>query len=163
MTTDNGHPGGLSSQATESDVSALRASIPDAGKTYVSEGVQMYCDYAPDERGDPTIEQWFFANCEDDPNDGYGYLEIFVKEIVQTQVCGMLAVYYRQWFNPEGEKLWGRKRVVGNLASLKAIISRRKMMAIAKAIEARSGETERLDPQDESAVACDLPKDTGHA
>lgn len=33
----------------------------------------------------------------------------------------------------------------------------------AKAIEARSGETERLDPQDESAGRQALPKDTGHA
>jgi hypothetical protein len=101
-----------------------------AGKTYRSGLVKMYVDYAPDERGDPTIEQWFFVGSEDDGHDGDGWLEIYVKEIVPTQQCGTLAVYYRQWFNPEGERIWSRKRVVGNLASLKAVISRRKMTPI---------------------------------
>ena len=102
-----------------------------AGLTYRSEAVQMYCEHAPDNRGDPTVEVWMFRLCEDDPHEGNGWLEIHVKEIVQTQSCGTLAVYYRQWFNPEGERLWSRRRVIGNLASLRSLIRRRKMSPIA--------------------------------
>ena len=104
--------------------------VPEAGMTFRSVGVQMFLEHAPDQHGDPTVEMWCFANDEDDPHHGYGHLEIFVKEIVPTQQCGTLAVYYRQWFNPEGDPIWSRKRVVANLASLKAVISRRKMSTI---------------------------------
>lgn len=96
------------------------------GETYRSEGIQMFSWCAPDQRGDPTVEVWAFRG-EDDPDHGEGHLEIYVHEIVPTQNSGTLAVYYRQWFNPEGERLWSRKRAVGNLASLKALIRRRKM------------------------------------
>ena len=103
---------------------------PEAGKTYRSIGFAMFVDYHPDYRGDPTAEVWSFRNAEDDQHDGDGWLEIFVKEIVQTQQCGTLAVYYRQWFNPEGERIWSRKRVIGNLSSLRALMRRRGMSEV---------------------------------
>ncbi|ARR53511.1 hypothetical protein HY78_08785 [Rhizorhabdus wittichii DC-6] len=87
----------------------------------------MYTQYSNDSRGDPTVEAWLFTQCEEDGCEGYGWLEIDVHEIVETERSGTLAVYYRQWFNPEGERLWSRKRVIGNLASLRAVIQRRKM------------------------------------
>jgi len=98
----------------------------EVGKTYSSIGfaMKLYCE--PDDHGDPVIEKWSLAFKEED-DDGDGWLEIYVHEIVETERSGTLAVYYRQWFNPEGEKLWSRKRKVGNLASLQRIISSRQM------------------------------------
>lgn len=103
---------------------------PEVGKTYRSHGVEMYSQYALDERNDPTVEMWFFRNDEDDPSGGHGWLEVTIKEIVETQHCGTLVVYHRQWFNPEGEKLWGSKRKIGNLSSMRALFRRRKMTMV---------------------------------
>jgi hypothetical protein len=81
-----------------------------------------------DSDGAPTSDMWTFAN-EDDCVEGYGWLEVHVHEIVQTERSGALAVYYRQWFAPDGEPAWGKRpqRKVGALGSLKSLIRRRKM------------------------------------
>lgn len=97
------------------------------GAVFQSQGVQMFTDYRPDDRGDPTVEVWCFAHSEDDPHHGYGHLRVSVLEILQSQRSGDLAVYRKQWFTPEDEPLNGGRRVVGSLVSLKALISRRKM------------------------------------
>lgn len=119
------------------------ASIPIAGAIYTGGDTQMYIDYLLDAHGDPTVEKWFFANCEDDPNDGHGWLEVKVREILETRTCGTIAVYYKQWFAPDGEPLARARRQVGSLSSLKALIRRRKL--VAKAIEAGTAKTERKE------------------
>ena len=100
-----------------------------AGDVYHSEPYSMFIEYAPDERGDPTVELWRFTSCEDDGEDGAGYLELRVHEILETKYSGTLAVYYRQWFAPDGEPAWGNRprRVIGSVASLRNLIRRRKM------------------------------------
>lgn len=98
-----------------------------AGAVLWSEGVQMFTDYLPDERGDPTVEKWAFAHSEDDPHGGYGHLMLTVLEIVPSVSSGTLAVYRKQWIAPDGEPLSKGRRVVGSLSSLKALVSRRKM------------------------------------
>lgn len=103
------------------------------GAVFQSEGVQMFTDYLPDDRGDPTIERWTFAHSEDEPNHGYGHLRVSVLEIVQSQRSGLLAVYRKQWWTPENEPLNAGRRIVGSLSSLKGLISRRKMTAIGDA------------------------------
>lgn len=102
---------------------------PLAGQVYRSQGYAMFTDYVADSQGDPTAELWRFAG-EEDPTEGFGYLEIRVHEIVETAASGTLAVYHRQWFAPDGEPAWGnrRKRVIGAVGSLKALIRRRKMV-----------------------------------
>ena len=106
-------------------MSSEPSKVINAGDVFRGSETQMFTDYLPDQRGDPTIEKWVFANCEDDPNEGYGWLVVTVREIVPTETCGQLAVYYRQWFAPDGEPLSRGRRTVGGLASLKALISRR--------------------------------------
>lgn len=110
----------------------MNNSTPSAGVTYRCPGVQMFVAYDRDASGDPTVEVWRWASSEDDPHDGYGCLEITVHEIVETTRSGTLAVYYRQWFNPEGEPIASRSRKVASLGSLKSLIRRRKMTAIAR-------------------------------
>jgi len=85
-------------------------------------------DTGLDSDGAPTGEMWTFAG-EDDGVEGYGWLEVRVHEIVETERSGALAVYYRQWFAPDGTPAWGNRphRKVGSLSSLKALIRRRKM------------------------------------
>ena len=73
-----------------------------------------------------------------------------------TNASGWLAVYYRQWFSPEGEPAWGTRprRVVGSLGSLKALVRRRKMTAqgmsagTAKTPQAVEGEARQPGPED---------------
>lgn len=81
-----------------------------------------------DSDGAPANEVWAFAS-EDDHVEGHGWLELRIHEIVETRISGVVAVYYRQWFAPDGQPAWGKKpkRVVGSLGSLKALIRRRKM------------------------------------
>ncbi|QUT04006.1 hypothetical protein KFK14_12705 [Sphingobium phenoxybenzoativorans] len=102
-----------------------------SGGVYRSEGYGMFTDYAPDFRGDLTIELWRFSG-EDDPQEGFGYLEISVHEIVETSSSGTIAIYYRQWFAPDGAPAWGnrRKRVIGSIGSLNALIRRRQMTEV---------------------------------
>lgn len=100
--------------------------------SYRSEGYAMcFIETGRDEHGAPLREVWAFAS-EDDYIEGHGWLEVRVHEVVETERSGALAVYYRQWFAPDGEPAWGKrpKRQVGSLASLKALISRRKMQPI---------------------------------
>ena len=87
-----------------------------------------------DSDGAPISEMWTFAS-EDDYVEGYGWLEVRVHEIVETEHSGTLAVYYRQWFAPDGEPAWRKspQRKVGALGSLKSLIRRRKMEPIARA------------------------------
>jgi len=126
MKEDSGAQDGLSQ--AEPEVSALRASIPSAGDVYYSVGYSMFVDHVSDEHGDPVVELWRFAG-EDDYPDGNGWLQIRVHEIVETKQSGRLAVYYRQWFAPDGEPAWGnrQKRVIGSIGSLRALIRRRGM------------------------------------
>lgn len=98
-----------------------------AGDVFRSEGIQMFLGYDRDEYGAPTVERWEFANSPDDPNGGYGYLQVTVMEIVPTVFCGTLAVYRRQWFGPDDEPMSAGRRVAGSLSSLKALLSRRRM------------------------------------
>lgn len=109
-----------------SDTSTLTA-----GQVYKSEGYSMFVDYVSDYRGDPTVEQWRFSG-EDDGSDGFGWLQLRIQEIVPTIRSGTLAVYYRQWFAPDGEPAWGNreKRVIGSIGSLRALIGRRKMTLV---------------------------------
>ena len=104
---------------------------PNAGETYKSEGYSMFVDYVSDYRGDPTVEQWRFSG-EDDGSDGFGWLQLRVHEVVKTRHSGTLAVYYRQWFAPDGTPAWGNreKRVIGAIGSLKALIRRRNMTLV---------------------------------
>lgn len=103
-----------------------------AGSVWRSQGYAMFIDHVSDFQGDPTVELWRFSG-EDDPNEGEGHLEVTIHEIVDTQASGTLAVYYRQWLAPDGEPAWGnqRKRVIGSVGSLKALIRRRKMQVLA--------------------------------
>ena len=91
-------------------------------------------DTGRDSDGAPISEMWTFAS-EDDYVEGYGWLEVRVHEIVETEHSGTLAVYYRQWFAPDGEPAWRKspQRKVGALGSLKSLIRRRKMEPIARA------------------------------
>lgn len=133
-------------------VSPVPASIPCAGEIYRSEEYAMtLIDTGRDSDGAPIAEMWAFAS-EDDGVEGYGWLEVRVHEIVPSEHSGTLAVYYRQWFAPNGEPAWGTrpKRTVGSFGSLKSLIRRRKMTA--KAIEARQGGNAEGGAVHESAV-----------
>lgn len=92
----------------------------------------MWLDHVQDCQGDPTVELWRFQADETDGCDGYGWLELSIHEVVETERSGTLAVYYRQWFAPDGRPAWGsrKKRVIGAIGSLKALIRRRKMQLI---------------------------------
>lgn len=103
----------------------------------------MFVDHVADERGDPTVELWRFAG-EDDGEEGFGWLEVRLHEVVETERSGLLAVYYRQWFDPHGQPAWGNrpKRTIGSVGSLKSLIRRRKMKLLtAIATETRRAET----------------------
>lgn len=102
----------------------------EAGQVWRSQGYAMVIDHQSDFRGDPTLDMWRFAN-EDDGTDGFGWLEVRVHEITETERSGTLAVYYRQWFAPDGEPAWGKRpqRKIGSVGSLKSLIRRRKMAA----------------------------------
>ena len=118
--------------------------IPSAGQLYRSQPYAMTTiDTGRDADGAPLAEIWTFAT-EDDGVLGYGWLEVRVHEIVPTNASGWLAVYYRQWFSPEGEPAWGTrpKRVVGSLGSLKALIRRRKMTAQGMSAEGENSRSE---------------------
>ena len=96
---------------------------------YRSQGYAMCTiETGRDSDGAPISDMWMFAN-EDDYVEGHGWLEVRVHEIVETERSGALAVYYRQWFAPDGQPAWGKKpkRQVGSLGSLKALIRRRGM------------------------------------
>lgn len=84
-----------------------------------------------DADGAPISDMWTFAD-ETSGVEGYGWLDVRVHEIVETEQSGTLAVYYRQWFAPDGEPAWGKRpqRKVGALGSLKSLIRRRKMVPI---------------------------------
>lgn len=147
--TPNGGPEdgrvGSADQALVSDQANLRCPDPsgfdpsrlpyrpftlEAGQVWRSEGYAMFVDYEADSRGDPTVELWRFAG-EDDCQEGYGWLEVRLHEIVDTDRSGTLAVYYRQWFAPDGAPAWGKRpqRKIGAIGSLKSLIRRRKMVA----------------------------------
>lgn len=99
------------------------------GQSYRSQGYAMATfDQGRDADGAPLHEVWGFAD-EDSGSDGDGWLDLRIHEIVETQHSGTLVVYYRQWFAPDGEPAFGMKprRRVGSLASVKALIRRRKM------------------------------------
>jgi len=117
-------------------VPAQKGSVMEE-RVYRSQGYAMATfDQGRDADGAPIHEVWGFAD-EDSGSEGDGYLELRIHEIVETQKSGTLAVYYRQWFAPDGEPAFGMKpkRRVGSLASVKALINRRKMQPIdAKAI-----------------------------
>lgn len=98
-----------------------------AGTTFRSAPVGMMIVHSPDERRDPTVETWVFANEMEDDEDGCGWLEVSVTEVIDTKTAGKLAVYYRRWFNPEGEPMARPYRRVASISSLKALIGRRKM------------------------------------
>jgi hypothetical protein len=110
-------------------------------------------DHGRDADGAPLHEVWGFAD-EDSGSEGDGWLELRVHEIVQTERSGTLAVYYRQWFAPDGEPAFSKqpKRRVGSLASVKALINRRKMEP-ASGIEAGTGETpQEVRPEGQEPV-----------
>ena len=105
------------------------AGFDPSRKHYRSQDYAMCSiDTGRDSDGAPISEMWIFEN-EDHPAEGNGWLEVRVHEIVETQQSGTLAVYYRQWFAPDGEPAWAKKpqRKVGALSSLKSLIRRRKM------------------------------------
>jgi hypothetical protein len=125
----------------------------EAGQVWRSEGYAMFIDHERDARGDPTVETWRFAG-EDDGEDGFGWLEVHLHEVVDTARSGVLAVYYRQWFAPDGQPAWGNrpKRTIGAVGSLKALIRRRKMrLQPAIATEARRAETTKIGSVHEGA------------
>lgn len=115
-----------------SDQAAARLAPPGFDPSswhYRSQGYAMCTiETGRDADGAPISDMWTFAN-EDDYVEGHGWLEVRVHEIVETERSGALAVYYRQWFAPDGQPAWGKKpkRQVGSLGSLKALIRRREM------------------------------------
>jgi len=131
---EEGQDGGASpdgDRALVSDQAAPRLAPSgfDPSRVYRSQGYAMATfDQGRDADGAPLHEVWGFAD-EDSGSEGDGYLELRIHEIVETQKSGTLAVYYRQWFAPDGEPAFGMqpKRRVGSLASVKALINRRKM------------------------------------
>ncbi|UIJ43743.1 hypothetical protein LZK98_11640 [Sphingomonas cannabina] len=124
-------PDGTGLSSVDRSPTGLGASRFDPSrKHYRSQGYAMCTiDSGRDRDGAPISEVWTFAS-EDDYVEGYGWLEVRVHEIVETERSGALAVYYRQWFAPDGEPAWGKRpqRKVGALGSLKSLIRRRKMM-----------------------------------
>jgi hypothetical protein len=99
---------------------------PAEGDLWVQDGIGMNIAYHNDDRGDPTIEYWAFADPNDDDCE-CGRLEIRVHEILPSAKSGTLAVYYRQWFTPDGEPNGKPRRKVTALASLTALIRSRRM------------------------------------
>jgi len=96
---------------------------------YRSQGYAMVLvNQGRDADGAPLREVWAFAD-EDSGSEGDGWLDLTIHEIVRTEKSGTLVVYYRHWFAPDGEPAFAKraKRRVGSLASVKALISRRKM------------------------------------
>jgi hypothetical protein len=111
-------------------------------------------DDGRDPDGAPLREVWCFAN-EDTGSHGDGWLELRIHEIVETARSGTLAVYYRQWLAPDGEPAFGKqpKRRVGSLASVKALIARRKMTpasGMQLREDAKAAEAEGLQPVPEA-------------
>jgi len=216
MTSDNGHPGGLSSQATEPDVSALRASIPDAwsvGKVYeiLRETTGQFRKGNIFE-GSPELVAQAEAGIGDEGLRGGGVLEVYAMpheseadglekvdmhfvtvavnkakaEARRAELIGLLNAYPApdrlaggpSYIEVGGElgdqgaafELFALGKVLGfwdviTPETFGAIGDQARQLAgsgfimctgytPAKAIEARSGETERLDPKDESAAIC---------
>jgi len=226
MTSDNGHPGGLSSQATEPDVSALRASIPDAwsvGKVYeiLRETTGQFRKGNIFE-GSPELVAQAEAGIGDEGLRGGGVLEVYAMpheseadglekvdmhfvtvavnkakaEARRAELIGLLNAYPApdrlaggpSYIEVGGElgdqgaafELFALGKVLGfwdviTPETFGAIGDQARQLAgsgfimctgytPAKAIEARSDETERLDPKDESAAPTGFAtKDTGHA
>jgi len=102
------------------------SSNPSEGDLWVQKGIGMVIAYHNDDRGDPTMEYWAFA-AQDDDDCECGRLEIRVHEILPSAKSGTLAVYYRQWFTPDGEPNGKPRRKVTALASLTALIRSRHM------------------------------------
>ena len=96
---------------------------------YRSQGYAMALfEQGRDADGASSCEVWGFAD-EESGSEGDGWLDLRIHEIVETERSGTIAVYYRQWFAPDGNPAFGKtpKRRVGSLASVKALIRRRKM------------------------------------
>jgi hypothetical protein len=99
---------------------------PAEGDLWVQTGIGMKTAYHNDERGDPTLEYWAFADMDDDDCE-CGRFEIRIHEILASAKSGTLAVYYRQWFTPDGEANGKPRRKVTALSSLTALIRSRRM------------------------------------
>lgn len=130
-----------------------RSGFDPSRKHYRSQGYAMcLIDTGRDSSGAPISEMWAFAS-EDDYVEGHGWLEVRVHEIVETERSGALAVYYRQWFAPDGEPAWGKKpqRKVGALGSLKSLIRRRRMIPCDSDGSGEAGETGTGSTEGDSA------------
>jgi len=130
---------------------------------YRSQGYAMCTiETGRDSDGAPISDMWTFAN-EDDYVEGHGWLEVRVHEIVETERSGALAVYYRQWFAPDGQPAWGKKpkRQVGSLGSLKALIRRREMTPCDSDGSPKGGDGSSGSVHD-GAARRDRPDSSGH-
>jgi len=100
------------------------------GQIFKSSPVPMNITHSPDSRGDPTVENWVFASDLGDDEDGCGWLELRIHEVIDTRKSGTLITYYRTWFNPENEPMARPYRRVASVASVRALIAKRHMKLV---------------------------------
>jgi hypothetical protein len=126
----------------------------DPSRVYRSEPYPMITvDEGRDGDGAPLREVWAFANEDTGSGEGDGFLELRIREVIQTERSGTIVVYYRQWFAPDGNPAFGMrpKRRVGSLASVKALIKRRKMTLCDSDGSGEAGETGTGSTEGDSA------------
>jgi len=110
---------------TDESIPAIARGLSE-GDLWVQTGIGMRIDYHRDERGDPVMEYWAFAPADDEDCE-CGRFEIRIHEILPSAKSGTLAVYYRQWFTPDGEPNGKPRRKVTALSSLTALVRSRRM------------------------------------
>ena len=116
-----------------------------AGSVFVQTNIPFFVDtewvrvgLGTDTRTEPKREFWQMGVRETQYGheaDGMGRFEIHLHEVVQSETSGPLAIYERRWFDPEGVQISKPRRKYSRLSSLKAIISKRKMVPVPKISE----------------------------
>lgn len=114
----------------------------EVGKTFTCGDIPMFCrtvwrgcGEGFNYREEPSHDEWS-AGTRDTPNgpqeDGHGELFIKVAEILQPQTTERLAIYYRWYVDPDGG-VFGKRRKIINLSSLRRFIKARGMTEVANA------------------------------
>lgn len=102
------------------------------GDKFIERGVPFteYTEYRIDSNGfrEPYADRWHigpFDECCDECN--LGHMMLTVHEIIITEKSGILVVYYRAFYNPDGEQNAKPKRKVTSLGALKSFIRQYKL------------------------------------
>ena len=78
---------------------------------------------------EPICDKWHIGPFDEGAVDPecFGHMILTVHEIIKTEKSGTLAVYYRTFYNPEGEQNAQPKRKVTDIKALKSFLRQYKL------------------------------------